>query len=90
MARDLGLASRRRVIVQTASGTVQADEVLLPSLGIAGSIELRDVIAVVLDLPCTLSGKGLLGLNVLGKLDMQIDGRGSRLILSQPGRRRRR
>ena len=62
----------------------------MPSITIGGRIEVRNVTAVVLDLPGTLDGRGLLGLNVLGRLNMQIDSERSQLILTSGRSRRRR
>jgi clan AA aspartic protease (TIGR02281 family) len=76
------------VEVTTANGVVKARQVVLESLTIAGKITLRGVTAVVMDLPGTTHGKGLLGLNVLRPLNMRIDDRRSQLILTQPGKRR--
>ena len=90
VARALGLLSGRnpKIQVHTANGTVDAVQVELPWLTIAGKIKVTKVKVVVLDLPGTLANKGLLGLNVLQRLNMQIDSRRSRLIL-WAGRRQR-
>lgn len=77
----------RRVKVNTASGTVEGEVVTLPSL-VIGQIEVKNVQAVVLDLPDSLAGKGLLGLNVLQRLNMEIDSQNGMLVLKQ-GRERR-
>ena len=92
VARALGLggSTGKTVRVQTAGGIITAEQVVVPSLTIGGQIEVNNVIAVVLDLPGTLDGKGLLGLNVLGQLNMQIDSQRSRLILNSGRSRRRR
>jgi predicted aspartyl protease len=60
---------------------------MLPVLQI-GSLEVKNVQAVVLDLPDTLQGKGLLGLNVLQRLDMEIDSQNGMLVLKQSRGRR--
>ncbi len=85
---QLRRAGNQRVKVATASGTVEGEVVTLPSLHI-GQIEVKNVQAVVLDLPDSLRGKGLLGLNVLQRLNMEIDSKNGLLILRQEGRRRR-
>ena len=91
IARSLGLGGTGQPIqVQTASGTIRAEQVVVPSITIGGRIEVRNVTAVVLDLPGTLDGRGLLGLNVLGRLNMQIDSERSQLILTSGRSRRRR
>ena len=89
-AKALGLIKRDSptVDVTTANGVVQARQVVIPTLTIAGKITLQKVGAVVLDLPGNHHGKGLLGLNVLRPLNMQIDDRRSLLILRQPSRRK--
>ena len=48
-----------------------------------GSIDVRRVSVLVLDLPGNLSGKGLLGLNVLKKLNMRLDSENARLLLEK-------
>jgi clan AA aspartic protease (TIGR02281 family) len=89
-AKALGLIKRDSptVDVTTANGVIQARQVVIPTLTIAGKITLQKVGAVVLDLPGNHHGKGLLGLNVLRPLNMQIDDRRSLLILRQPSRRK--
>jgi predicted aspartyl protease len=54
--------------------------VQLPVLAIGG-LRLARVNAVVLDMPGTLAGSGLLGMNVLSRWNLQIDGQNGRLIL---------
>ncbi|MEE9127681.1 MAG: retropepsin-like aspartic protease, partial [Planctomycetota bacterium] len=91
VADRLGLRkkSNPRVKVTTASGEVEVEIVVLPSLRLGPRIHLRKVRAAVLDLPGKdLAGTGLLGLNVLQRLDMQIDSENSQLILKQPRKRR--
>ncbi|MCA8957609.1 MAG: retroviral-like aspartic protease family protein [Planctomycetes bacterium] len=90
MADALGLrkANNPRIKVQTASGTVDAEQVVLPELTVAGKLQVQRVKAVVLDLPGANRACGLLGLNVLKRLNMRIDGQRSRLILRQ-GRKNR-
>ncbi len=92
VARALGLlnSSNPKVEITTANGKVMAEQVVLPWILVAGKIKVTNVKAVVLDLAGRLANKGLLGLNVLGRLNMQIDSRRSRLILWQGGGRRRR
>ena len=84
---QLRKAGTQRVKVNTASGIVEGDVVKLPSLQI-GTLEIRNVQAVVLDLPENLAGKGLLGLNVLQLLNMEIDAQNGVLVLKQPPRQR--
>lgn len=90
VARALGLLNRHnlKVKVHTANGTVEAVQIELPWLTIAGKITVTKVTAVVIDLPGALANKGLLGLNVLQRLNMQIDSRRSQLILWADRRRR--
>jgi clan AA aspartic protease (TIGR02281 family) len=90
LADTLGLRSptNKRHKVETANGTVVAEQVVLPDLTIAGAIHLKGVRAMVLDLPGTLVANGLLGLDVLQQLDLRIDSEKSELILRQPRRRR--
>jgi clan AA aspartic protease (TIGR02281 family) len=71
---------RRPVTVQTAGGAVTGTLIRVPDLRI-GDIRLSEVTAVALDLPGTLSGKGLLGLNVLRRLHMQVDDERSVIVL---------
>jgi clan AA aspartic protease (TIGR02281 family) len=92
VADRLGLrsAQNRRVEVQTASGRVTGEVVQLPWLDI-GSMRLERVPAVVIDLPDSLAGRGLLGMNALGRTQVQIDTERGRLILRRQkhgGRRR--
>ena len=84
---QLRRAGNQRVKINTASGTVEGEVVTLPSL-VIGQIEVKNVQAVVLDLPDSLAGKGLLGLNVLQRLNMEIDSQNGVLVLRQ-GRERR-
>ncbi len=90
LAEQLGLLKPglKTVRVATAGGEVQAQMVVIPYLTI-GTIRVKRVDAVVLDLPGSLANKGLLGLNVLRRLNMQLDSENARLVLQQ-GRRRRR
>jgi clan AA aspartic protease (TIGR02281 family) len=91
LARRLGLLDpgNRRVRIETASGIVEGEVVRLPELQIGG-LRIDGARAVVHDLPGTLAGSGLLGLNVLGRLDLQIDSRRDRLILRQDVAKRHR
>ena len=87
---QLRRAGNQRVKVNTASGTVEGEVVTLPSM-LIGPLEIKNVQAVVLDLPDSLHGKGLLGLNVLQRLNMEIDNQNGLLVLRQDtGNRRRR
>ncbi len=91
LADRLGLRKKTnpRTKVTTASGVVEVEIVELPSLRLGPWIRLRKVKAAVLDLPGeSLAGTGLLGLNVLQLLDMEIDSENSRLILKQRRKRR--
>lgn len=85
MARELGLWSPTlpRAQVETAAGPIEAPVVELPELSI-GSIRVERVRAVVLDLSGHLAGKGLLGLNVLQRLNMRLDSGSGRLLLERP------
>ena len=90
LADRLGLRKKTnpRTKVTTASGVIEVEVVELPSLKL-GEIPLRKVKAAVLDLPGEgLANTGLLGLNVLQRLHMQIDTENSRLILKQRRKRR--
>ena len=62
--------------------------VRVPELTI-GSIRIRRVRAVALDLPGSLADKGLLGLNVLRRLNMRLDSENGMLLLEKRSRRRR-
>ena len=90
IATQLGLLTPglRKVRVETASSIVEAEMVRLPSLQI-GPIRVGKVRAVVLDLPGNLAGKGLLGLNVLRRLNMRLDSQNQRLVLEKRPRRGR-
>jgi aspartyl protease family protein len=90
VADALGLRDlkNRRVKVNTASGIVEGEVVQLPWLDL-GSLRIPKVHAVVLDLPGDLHGMGLLGMNVLGRLNLQIDSATGRLILRPHGARNR-
>lgn len=87
VARALGLVrgDEPRVRVDTAGGTLEAPMVTLDRLRI-GPIRVHSLPVVVLDLPGDLAGKGLLGLDVLRRLHVRIDGEGHRLILQRPSR----
>jgi aspartyl protease family protein len=90
VADRLGLRKKTnpRAKVTTASGVLEVEVVELPSLKL-GKIRLRKVRAAVLDLPGeSLAGTGLLGLNALQRLNMEIDSENSRLILKQRRKRR--
>lgn len=76
----LGRRTGRRVRIQTASGEVEAELVRYSELRI-GSITVTHITAASLDLPGTLAGKGLLGMNVLRRLNMQIDNARDVLVL---------
>ncbi len=81
-----GSPSRRRVQVQTASGRAEGTLVRFRELQI-GTLVVRNTHAVALDLPGTLAGKGLLGMNVLQRLDVHIDSARSVLVLQRSGTR---
>ncbi len=82
LAKRLSLidGSNRGVRVQTASGMAEGLLVELPILQI-GRIQLQGLEAIALDLPNSLQGKGLLGMNALSQMNMQIDSERGRLIL---------
>ena len=90
VARALNLLNGKNPVaeVATAGGMVKAQQVVLPSLTIADKITFKNVTVLVLDLPGRLSGKGLLGLNVLRELNLQMDSRRGRLILWPGGKGR--
>ncbi|MBK8976255.1 MAG: retroviral-like aspartic protease family protein [Planctomycetes bacterium] len=75
VARQLGLLGpdAPAVEVTTASGTVVGHRVTLPLLEI-GSLRLRSVTAIAMDLPGDLRSDGLLGMTALRELDVQVDG----------------
>jgi clan AA aspartic protease (TIGR02281 family) len=85
-AERLGLVKPDSEVIRvnTANGEIRGRRVRLPNLTV-GSIRMRGVDAVVINIP-GLEGRGLLGLNVLQLLNMQIDSENKVLIL----RRRRR
>jgi len=90
LADRLGLRRKTnpRAKVTTASGVMEVEVVELPSLKL-GKISVRKVQAAVLDLPGEgLANTGLLGLNVLQRLNMQIDTEKSQLLLRQSRKRR--
>jgi clan AA aspartic protease (TIGR02281 family) len=73
-AQKLGLMSSRNTMrrqIYTASGTVQAEAVVLPSIELDGW-QLDNVEALVLDLP-NQPGVGLLGLNYLRRFRMDLN-----------------
>lgn len=74
--------------ITTASGTTEAEVIRVPEISI-GSIVVRRVKVLSMDLPGTLSGKGLLGLNVLTRLNMRLDNENSQLLLEKRSSRRR-
>jgi clan AA aspartic protease (TIGR02281 family) len=88
VAKALNLLHAKNPIVQvtTAGVVLKARRVVVPSLTIAGKITVHKVTALVMDLPGSLAGKGLLGMNVLGTLNME--SRSGRLILWRGGKRR--
>ena len=83
VAAALGLLDGRNPVVkvETAGGIVEAPQVVIPKITIAGRITVTQVEAVVLDLPGGLRDKGLLGMNVLRRLSVRIDNRRGKLIL---------
>ena len=90
MARQLGLlgSSKKRVKIDTAGGTIEAELVQLPSLQI-GPIKILRISAVIIDLPGSLGNKGLLGQNVLRRMNVQFDSQNHRLVLRKTRRKRR-
>ena len=84
IAQRLGLLNGKNPIVNvtTASGKVRAQQVRIKLVTIAKRVRVREVTAVVMDLPGNLAGKGLLGLDVLSSLNMKIDHGRGRLILT--------
>ncbi len=75
-----GTPTGRRVRIQTASGEIEADLVRFPELKI-GTITVRHILAASLDLPGALAGKGLLGMNVLRRLNLELDAARGVLVL---------
>lgn len=90
MARQLGLlgSSKKRVKIDTAGGTIEAELVQLPSLQI-GPITILRISAVIIDLPGSLGNKGLLGQNVLRRMNVQFDSQNHKLVLRKTRRKRR-
>ena len=88
VAKALNLLHAKNPIVEvtTAGVVVKRRRVVVPSLTIAGKITVHKVTALVMDLPGHLAGKALLGMNVLGTLNME--SRNGRLILWRGGKRR--
>ncbi|MCA8941486.1 MAG: TIGR02281 family clan AA aspartic protease [Planctomycetes bacterium] len=84
VARGLGLLSdsNPKVVVNTANGEVTGQTVRVPWIEI-GSARIENVQAVVIDLPGTLEGRGLLGMNVLRRFDVEIDSQNGRLTLKR-------
>jgi len=76
----LGKRTGRRVRIQTASGVVEGELVRFAELRIGG-LTIDHVTAAPIDLPGTLAGKGLLGMNVLRRLNLQLDGARDMLVL---------
>ena len=70
----------RRVRVQTASGMAEGVLVRLPELQI-GKLRLEGLRAIAMDLPNSMKGKGLLGMNAMRRLQIRIDSERGRLIL---------
>jgi clan AA aspartic protease (TIGR02281 family) len=75
-----GSPTGRRVRIQTASGEVEADLVRFPELKI-GPVTMRHILAATMDLPGTLAGRGLLGMNVLRRLNLELDTHRGVLVL---------
>ena len=67
-----GTPTGRRVRIQTASGEIEAELVRFPELKI-GNITVRHILAATIDLPGSLAGRGLLGMNVLRRLNLELD-----------------
>ena len=86
VADRLGLRRQggRPVTLTTASGQVESVIVRIPELRF-GSIVLRDVPAAILDLPGRHDG--LLGLEALKRLHVEIDDQRSLLVIEQRRRR---
>jgi clan AA aspartic protease (TIGR02281 family) len=82
LAKRLSLidGTNRGVRVQTASGMAEGLLVELPNLQI-GKMEIMGLQAIALDLPNSLRGKGLLGMNALSQMNVEIDSERGRLIL---------
>lgn len=76
----LGSRTGRQMRIQTASGMVDGELLRLSDLKIGG-ITMHSVQAVAIDLPGTLAGKGLLGMNVLRRLNLELDGQRDMLVL---------
>lgn len=66
--------------VNTAGGVVEAREVRLESITLDGYV-VREVQALVLDLP-NLPDMGLLGMNYLGRFEMDLDSHSGTLLLT--------
>lgn len=77
---EFGTRTGRQVRIQTASGVVDGALVRLPQLQVGG-ITMHSVQAAAVDLPGTLTGKGLLGMNVLRRLNLELDGQRGVLVL---------
>lgn len=82
IAQAAGILPRnaKTVTINTAGGVVQAPRITIPELRI-GTLVLRNVGAVALDLPGDLNSTGLLGLNAIGQLRVTIDRSRGKLIL---------
>jgi aspartyl protease family protein len=82
-AEKLGLRPKPdqpRVTVITASGTLQAPLIILPSVKI-GALEAREVEALVLDLPGGEQVQGVLGLSFLNRFRFSVHPEEGELIL---------
>jgi clan AA aspartic protease (TIGR02281 family) len=73
----------RRITLTTASGTVETVMMNVPELRIGDGIVLRDVPAAVLDLPDSANQQGLLGLEALRRLRVEIDEEHGKMILQR-------
>ena len=83
LAEQIGLRQRSdglSVTVQTASGTLKAPLVFLPSLAI-GDFEEKGIEALILDLPSGGDEEGILGLSFLNRFRYTIDPGANELIL---------
>lgn len=78
----IGTRTGRRVRIQTASGAVEGELVRFADVRI-GTITVRHITAAAIDLPGSLAGKGLLGMNVLKRLNMRLDSERGVLVLQR-------
>jgi len=69
-------------LFQTANGVTKGSVYLVPQIRI-GSYELNDVYIAVLDFTMDQGVDGLLGMNILGQFQFQIDQANAQLLLDQ-------